>query len=331
MTRTIDARIAGDLAALGEDSRRDPVGLDDALRTTNMYRDAAPGAKARRDALAEERRRELVMMPLTLSHVFAHRVGRAAAGAAGLACTFVLLAMLADPLLLQVAAWFVPGLSVGMLIVLAALGVLAAYVVATWLAEAWFARRMRAAIRTGDDAYQDLDQLARGPLEIAQRAVDRVDGLSIGLFLAGASALAIAFGYVIVIVGAWHEISYAWSITAIAATGALARNLDVVVAAVLAVSAAGFVVGRACARETNLEASLSRTLGSWMALVIAAVVAIATLYNAFHMVVAFDLDHRLPSTEMRYGLAFGATTVGVLVLGYGLVWWRRREHARIGD
>ena len=91
---SLDSLITSDLAALGDDSRRSPTALDDALQTTNMYRDDRPGAEARRDALADERRRELVMMPLTLSHVFAHRVGRAAAGASAFVCTIVLLTML---------------------------------------------------------------------------------------------------------------------------------------------------------------------------------------------------------------------------------------------
>src|SRR5690606_13113931 len=63
---SLDTLISGDLAALGEDSRRSPLAIDDALRTTNMYRDDLPGAQARRDALADERRRELFMMPLAL-------------------------------------------------------------------------------------------------------------------------------------------------------------------------------------------------------------------------------------------------------------------------
>src|SRR5688572_32869498 len=87
----LEKMIARDLAALGENSRRDLPALDDALKTTDAYRDDQPGAKARRDALADDRRRELVLMPLTLAHVFAHRLGRAAAGGMAVLCSLVLI------------------------------------------------------------------------------------------------------------------------------------------------------------------------------------------------------------------------------------------------
>lgn len=316
----IDHTIARDLAALGENSRRDIPALDEALRTTDAYRDDRPGAEARRNALAEERRRELVLMPLTLAHVFAHRLGRAAAGGMAVLCSLVLVAMLVDPLLLRFAAWAVPGLSVGMLATIAALAIIAAYVVASWIGEAWFARKMRAAIQTGDDAYRDLDHLARGPLEIAQAAVHKVDGWSFGLFLAGAASITLAFGYVVVLVGMQHTISTAWSLSALYDSGIVQRNIDFVVLAIAACGGTSVLLVR--------NAAVAKALGSWMALVVAAVVGITTMYQGVHLLLTWRRDW--PSLELRTALALGATITVFLPMAWALLFWRRREQQRIG-
>lgn len=316
---TIDNMIERDLKALAENSRRDVPALDDALRTTDAYRDDRPGAEARRNALADERRRELVLMPLTLSHVFAHRLGRAAAGGMAVLCSFVLIAMLVDPLLMQFAAWLVPGLSIGMLATIAALAILAAYVVASWIGEAWFARKMRASIQTGDDAYRDLDHLARGPLEIAQAAVHKVDAWSVGLFLAGAASISLTFGYVVVLVGMQHTLATAWSLNAIYDTGIVQRNIELLVLAIAGCGAASAVLAR--------NASVARVLGSWPVLVVAGVVGIATMYQGIHLLLTWR--RHWPSLELRTLLALGSTITLFLPMAWALLYWRRREQARI--
>ena len=316
---TIDNMIERDLKALAENSRLDVPALDEALRTTNAYRDDRPGAEARRDALADERRRELVLMPLTLSHVFAHRLGRAAAGGMAVLCSAVLIAMLVDPLLMRFAAWFVPGLNIGMLATIAALAILAAYVVASWIGEAWFARKMRASIQTGDDAYRDLDHLARGPLEIAQAAVHKVDGWSVGLFLAGAASISLTFGYVVVLVGMQHTLSTAWSLNALYDSGTVQRNIELLVLAIGGCGAASAVLVR--------NASFARVMGSWPVLVVAGVVGIATMYQGIHLLLTWRRDW--PSLEQRTLLALGSTIALFLPMAWSLLYWRRREQARI--
>jgi hypothetical protein len=326
---TLDLVIKSDLAELGEDSRREPIALDDALRTTNMYRDDRPGVEARRDALADERRRELVMMPLTLSHVFAHRVGRAAAGVAGMVCTAVLLAMLADPLLMHAAAWFVPGLNVGMLVALTAIAILGVYIVATLIAEAWFARRMRAAIAKGEDPYRDIDTLARGPVEIAQQAVRRVDGVSLALFLAGSSVVALGFGYVVAIVGALHEFPHAWQLAGIDRALALSKNVDVLMLAMMGAGFVAYLVGRGCQRgETS---AIVRILGHWAALAVSLVVGFATATVGFNTLYTIRLRRELPPSDVRFLLGIAAMVAIVGVAAWALLWWRRREAARIGE
>jgi hypothetical protein len=333
VTDTTDSTIARDLAALGDNSRRDLPALDTAhaLRsptTGDAYRDDRPGAEARRNALAEERRRELVLMPLTLAHVFAHRLGRIAAGGMAVAVSALMVLMLADPLLMRFAAWFVPGLNVGMLITLAALAIVGSYVVASWIGEYWFARRMRLAIKTSTDAYEDLEQLAQGPIDIAQRAVRRLDGWSVGLFLAGAGSVVLVFGYLVVIVGTTHDISHAWSVTGILDTGALQRNLGGLGIAVTMCGLLAFVVGRACACEQTLTCTIPRALASWTSLVVAGVVGIVVLYNVFHLM--FGIRVGLLSERARLALTLGAMVATVLPLTWGTLFWRRREQARIG-
>ena len=317
--KSIDEMIARDLNALGENSRRDVPALDDALRTTDAYRDDRPGAEARRDALANERRRELVLMPLTLAHVFAHRLGRAAAGGMAVLCSLVLVAMLVDPLLMQFAAYLLPGLNINMLGLIAAIAILGSYVVASWIGEAWFARKMRTAIQTGGDAYRDLDHLARGPLEIAHAAVNKVDGWSLGLFLAGAASITLVFGYIVVMVGFHHTLSTAWSLHALYDSGSVQRNIELALWAVGAAGIAGVLVARVPA--------ITRALAGWPVLVVSAVVGIATLYNGFHMFVSWRRNW--PSDELRWGLAIGATISIVLPMAWALLFWRRREEAKI--
>lgn len=294
-----------------------------------MYRDDRPGAEARRDALAEERRRELVMMPLTLSHVFAHRVGRAAAGAAALACTLALVAVISDPLLLQVAAWLVPGVDIGILGLLTFIAVLAVYVVATWIAEAWFARRMRAAIRTGDDPYRDLDELARGPVEVAQQAVRRVDGISLGLFLAGMTSVAIGFGYVLAILGSLYELPYALSMSALIQTGALEKNLGVLVNALLLAGGIAYWLGRSARRGTRSR--VIAVLGHRWGLVAALAIGLVTAYVSIDTIALIGLRRDLPPEDVRYLIGFGGTIALVGLAAWVLLWWRGRENRRIGE
>ena len=320
----IDKTIARDLAALRDNSRRDVPALDDALRTTDAYRDDRPGAEARRNALAEERRRELVLMPLTLAHVFAHRLGRAAAGGMALVVSVVMLALIADPLLMRFAAWFVPGLNVGMLILIAALAVVGSYVIATWVGEVWFERRMRQAIATSKDAYDDIEHLAHGPLEIAQRAVARVDGWSFGLFLAGTASSVLVFGYTAVIVGSSHTLSHAWSVIGIVDTGLLTTNIGFLMPPLVGSCAITLLL----ARDRTQSSTMTRAFASWSTLIIAGVFGIVMLYKMFHLMFDLRPARRLGGDERMF-LSVATSIVVFLPLAWGALFWRRREQARI--
>ena len=321
---SIDTMIAKDLAALRDDSRRDLA--DAALRTTDMYRDGRAGTEARRDALAEERRRELVMMPLTLSHVFAHRVGRIAAGATGLACSLMLVALMTDRGLLRDAAWLLPGLNVGIVGLLCAVAILCAYVIATWFAEAWFARKMRDSIRTSDDPHRDLDDLARGPIELAERAVARVDVLALEFFLAGITTFALTFGFACVIVMAVHDLQFEWSLNGAIQTAILRKNVYVLLEVLAGAVAVAFVVGRA-ARSSRASWVLRMLASRWM-LSAVLLVGAAVLYVGRSTLVTLHMRHELPGKDVRFLLAGAAAFAITGITTWALLWWREREQAR---
>jgi hypothetical protein len=333
MTHTTDRMITTDLAALAADVRRDLPPIDTALRDTGVYRDGLPGAQARRDALAEERRLQLALMPLAIAQVFAHRVGRAAAGAAAIVCSLALVMLLADPLLMRLVLWFVPGLGVniGICMMVASTAILVTYVVATWIAEAWFTRRMREAIATHADVYADLDQLSRGPIDVAQKLVKKVDGWAIGLAFGGAAAIATVFGYLVIMAATFQPLSHVLSTTSLFAERAAAGNLGPVIYALGLAAAIAAVIARGCDREHRFgePTPAMKRLSHWSTLAAGGFLGMVVMFATARM--ATRLYYQLPSSEHRYLLAIGAEGALLAITGWAVLWWRRRERKRLGD
>ncbi len=333
MTSSLDRMITSDLAALETDARRDVPAIATAMRETGVYRDGLPGAQARRDSLAEERRVQLALMPLAIAQVFAHRVGRAAAGGMALVVSIGVVMLLADPLLMQLLTWLIPGVgvSIASCAMVAVTAILVTYVCATWIAEAWFTRRMRHAIETHADVYSDLDNLARGPIEVAQKLVRKVDGWSVGLVLVGKTAIVTVFGYLMVITSSFLPISRMLSTTSVFAERAAAGNLGPVIYALVLASGIAVILGRGCDREHrfgNATPTMQR-IGHWSTLAFGIVIGMVVLFATTRMML--HLRWRLPSSEHRYLLAIGGETALLAVAGWGVLWWRRREQARLGD
>lgn len=333
MTSSIDRMITSDLAALDTEARREVPAMATALRETGVYRDGLAGAQARRDSLAEERRVQLALMPLAIAQVFAHRVGRAAAGAAAILCAIAGVLLLADPMLLRLVTWMIPGLglNLGMCMMLAATVILVAYVVGTWAAELWFTRQMRHAIETHADVYADLDQLARGPLEVAQKLVRRIDGWSVGLSLGGVILLTTVFGYLLVVAGAFQPLAVVLSTTSVFVERAATENLGPVIYALALGLGLAVALGRGCDREHRFgEASpLMQRVSHGSTLAFALVLGMGMLFATVRMVI--HLHDRLPSSQHRYLLAIGAEVALVALAGWATLWWRRREQRRLGD
>jgi hypothetical protein len=324
-------RIAQDLTALGADSRRGLAELDDVLRTSSVYRDDRPGAEARRDALAEDRRRELAMMPLALAHVFAHRVARAAAGGAAMLCALVLVAMLLDPMMMRLAAFVIPGLDIGMCILLSGVFILKTYILASWIAEARFARRMRAAITARGDAYRDLDRLATGPLDLGYALIRRADGWAVGLSLAGVVSLVPIFGYLLVVGEMFHPMSVAYSETFVLRSHAVTSNIASLLPPIgLAVGFAIFV-GVASAREHRFGARATRVLGHWSVLPIGIFVGLVSLYVTFRMIGRYDAFRILPTVQQGKLVAYLGVAAILIPAMWMVLWWRGRERVRVDD
>ena len=334
MTTSTDRLITSDLGALGAHARRELPPASEALRDTGIYRDGHAGAQARRDALAEERRVQLALMPLAIAQVFAHRVGRAATGAVALLCSAAMLMLLADPLLMRVVTWLVPGLglNLGTCLVAAATVLLVTYVVATWIAEAWFTRKMRHAIETHADVYSDLDHLARGPVEMAQQLVRRIDGWSTGLWLAGVTSLATVMGYLVVVAGAFSSLERVLSSTSLFAERAAMENLGPVIYTLVLAGALAVYVGRSCARESRMAepSPWMQRLSHWGMIVAGMAVGLVTMFEASRMMMRLYRGV-LPSNELRYVLAIGGELAVLSLVTWTVLWWRRRERSRLGD
>jgi hypothetical protein len=332
MKTSADAIINGDLAALGDASRHNLAALDANLHTTGVYRDDRPGVEARRNSLTEVRRHELALMPLTLSHIYSHRVARATAGAAALLCALGLLVILDDHLMVQLTAWFIPGFAVGMYALISVVTVLTSYVIATWVAEHKFAARMRELVTKGGDAYRDLDQLAVGPFAVAAEKVRRIDRLSVTLPLAGIAVLVPLLGFV-GFVGAVAFTSRASFRSTIEAFMNMTHDLSPVLLALALGVVLALLLGRAIDRENRRGTATGwvRWAGHWSMLVIAFVlgigVAVAAAYAAFRMQ-TYDIP---PPHRTRFLLALGGEAVIMLPAVWGLLWWRQRERRRLGD
>jgi hypothetical protein len=330
-----DIVLTSDLTALGDDSRREPVPFAESLRSLGVpggvYRDDRPGAEARRDALAEQRRRELATMPLALSRVFVHRVSRAAGGVAALGCALTLALLIADPLLLRIASWLVPGLDLTLLAALSGVAVLGAYVVAGWIAERVFESRMAKAIATrGGDAYADLDHLAESPIDVARALVRRVDGWSIGLGVAGLTAVAAIYGYAAFMVTAMFPFDYAWSQPMLIGSHPIAASIGVVVGAIIIGVAAALWLGRNCDRSHGRAEppAAIRWLGHWAMVPVGTVLGMVALYGSFrglhaHVNAIQDID-----SGQRLVLCVAGVASIFMLVAWGALWLRRRENAR---
>jgi hypothetical protein len=344
-----DIQITSDLAALAEDSRRDPVPLaacdgaagasvpmtgGAALRrgAAGVYRDDRPGAEARRDALAEERRRELATLPLALAHVFAHRIGRAAAGAVAVVSALAIALVLADPLLIRIAAWVIPGLNVSLLVALAGVAVLAAYVIGGWIGERLFERRMRQAITTSGDAYADLDLLASGPVDVARATVRRVDRWSVMLAIAGAVTLVPVVGFLLFTMSVAYPYPMMWANLATVANGPVGAGLGAVVVVTVFSLGGAVAVGRACDGELR-RGGLPRwtaVLAHWGMIPLGIVLGLVADYGAISLLDDYHVAGIRPASgEVLVLAALGVAGIFAIAT-WAVLFWRRREHRRLG-
>lgn len=334
-----DRVIDGDLAALGDASRQQLPTVDASVDSTGVharrrvdaYRDDLPGVEARRNSLADARRRELALMPLTLSQIYAHRVGRAAAGAAAILCAVGLLVILDDSLLVRLTAWFIPGFAIGMYAVISIAFTLMTYQVAHWIAEQKFTARMRELVSKGPDAYRDLDQLAVGPFAVAAEKVRRVDTIALALPLVGIALLAPLLAFVGYIGAMAFQQHYRYS--TIDAFMAMTSDMLPVLLALAAGVVFASLVAQAIRREQRHGAAVEwvRWIGHWGALIAAFVLGLVVAAGAAVASFRMQSSYVPPPESARYFLAFGGEAVIMLPSAWFFLWWRRRERWRLGD
>ncbi|MFN0246776.1 MAG: hypothetical protein ACKV2T_07690 [Kofleriaceae bacterium] len=353
MKSSTDRVIDGDLAALGDASRQNLPALTTSLDSTavhapraphthasrapaptpnaSAYRDDLPGAVARRDSLADTRRRELALMPLTLSQIYAHRVGRAAGGAAAILCALGLLVVLDDRFLVRLTAYFIPGFAIGMYALLSIAFVLVTYMTAHWIAEHRFTTRMRELVSKGTDAYRDLDQLAVGPFAVAAEKVRRVDTLSLALPIIGIAMLAPLLAYVGYVGALSFTLTYRTS-----TIDAFIRMTDDTGPVLVALLGGAFLAGLVAhairhEQRDGTPVPWVRWIGHWTTLIVAFVLGVLVLAGA--ALAAFNLQHTYspPQEGARYLLAIGGEAAILLPSIWFFLWWRRRERWRLGD
>lgn len=326
--------ITGDLAALSADSRRGLRPFAEMMPSVSagVYRDDRASAEAARNARADECRRELALMPMALAHTFAHRVGRAAAGGAAIAGSVVLAAVLSEAWLTRLAAEIVPGLGLPLIVALLGGAVVLAYALGTAIAEVVFARRMERAIATSADPHADLETLAAGPIAAGHELVRKVDRWSIALALGGLIAVVplvsyLAFAFAVIRSPAAEMLS----------VHALERvpvgyGVDVMMAVIAGGLALAALVAQACDRErtrAGLPAWVER-LGHWIMVPLGFVLGLVVLIASLRMARAFQLHGTQAATSALVLLTMGSVASIFMPAAWALLWWRRREHARLG-
>jgi len=324
--------ITTDLTALAADSRRELPSIAETMPGAGVYRDDRASAAAKRDAVADERRRELAVMPLALAHTFAHRIGRAAAGGTAIAGAVLISVLFAEAWITRFAAQVIPGLSLPLIVALLAGAVVLAYALGTAIAEAVFARRMERAIATSSDPHADLESLAIGPVAAGRELVRRADRWSIALALGGLVAAVPLVSYLVFALGMSRSpAAMMMSVTALT-TAEVHATLDAMGVAIALGLTLAALIAHACDRE-HRRAALPRwveRVGHWSMLPIAFVLGLVVLLAS----VRATFDHRssgsMPSFAWMTLLAIGSVASTLLPAAWGLLWWRRREHARLG-
>ena len=328
----LDSLISSDLAALASDTRQGLPTIDESFESVDAgaYRDGTEGALARRDSLLVSRRLELAMMPLTTGRVFVHRVARVAAGAtASIAAVFVII-LIADPVLQMLVGFFIPELTLPLIGVSVVAGALGAYVLSGLIAERVFDRRMRSALESRGDAFEDIDALSRGPLDEARALTNKVDGWSTAVPLIGVATCVPLFSFLSLIYAPQLASAFRPSTLRDSSHPWMASNLGfVLLAAAVGIIVAVFI-GRACNREhrTAERSALLTRLSHWSVIPIALVFGLVVVVFLGRAVGGLGFD-TLPSTNMRAFLAVGGTLALLIPVSFVALLVRRSEERRL--
>lgn len=246
-----------------------------AVPSDSAYRDARPGAEARRDDLLRRNREALASQPLELRRIAVRRQARSWAGLAVIASASAAAAAAASSSVRSALEVLVPGRMPAIasdLILLAPVAGLLAYFIARAMAEEGFTRAMLATIRAGGDVFDDVERLAISPTEAARDLAREYRARSVAA-VAGACAIATPLASLVIqalaSAGAWSSPAVierlAWQAGAPLAQITVASL--VLAAAWLSIARGTVAAIRARARRSATVLTVAATMMALLALV----------------------------------------------------------------
>lgn len=157
------------------------------------YRDARPGAEARRDDLLRRNRDVLFGQAFELERVYVRRAARAWAGATVVLGSFAaILAAASQPVrsaLEVIIPGRMPAVAADLMFITPIAGLLA-YFVARTFAQERFIRAMVRTVSPGDDVFTDVERLAIDPERVARHLADQPRARSVAAVIAAAAIAA---------------------------------------------------------------------------------------------------------------------------------------------
>jgi hypothetical protein len=320
----IDDAIRDDAAALTAETARargDFAELRERLLGGGTpYRDSHLAIEQRRQAVLEERRIDLALLPLRLQRVYVHRVARIAAGCVAALCGLALWAQVALPAVFRVRIDIHPRFTLDLALFGAVAAVLLAYVLGIVTGERLLQRALRRSVMPSRDALADVER--EGPVAETRRLAWRVDPFVVALPLVGAALVVPLLVFVSLLYLDGIRKVYTRLLYLTDANGVLARNIVYLAVAVAVAVALAIGVARGCRRDRSL---LVRAFGHWGVVAASIVVGLLVLIVGGRSLFLLHVQHVAPAIAERWFLAVGGVLAFFGPCVWGILALRRRE------
>jgi hypothetical protein len=191
---------------------------------------------------------------------------------------------------------------------------------------------MERAIATSSDPHADLETLAAGPIVAGQDLTRTVDRWSIALALGGVLAVVPLVSYIVFSLGVSRSPAAAMMSVRALDNAGFHTGIDVMNLAIGLGLAAAALIGHACGRE-RVRLELPRwiqRLGHWIVVPLGFVLGLVVLIAALRAARDYQVHGVTASVWHMVALTIGSVTSTFLPAACGLLWWRRRENARLG-
>jgi hypothetical protein len=150
--------------------------------------------------------------------------------------------------------------------------------------------------------------------------------------LAGVATVVPLLSFVVFAIGTTHSYSYAWSHVEPLMSLPITAGIGAMVAAMAAGIGGAVMLGRACDHEHRCG-ELPRwagVLAHWSMVPIGVLAGLLALYGGLRSVHAFQTRGVAPSDLVLTVLAAAGVLSAFLQAAWTILWWRRREHGRLG-